>query len=447
MANGNGVKVVTIGGGSSYTPELVEGLILRHDRLPVSELVLVDVPEGEEKLETEGALARRMVEHAGVPMRVATTLDRRRALEGADFVTIQIRVGRLPARILDERIPLSHGIMGQETNGAGGMFKAFRTIPVILGFVRDIQELCPDAWMADAWMVNFSNPSGMIEEAVLTQTDFQRAIGLCNVPVNMRAGIAAIMGVGEDRLELRLQGVNHFVFATDVLVDGRSVMDEAVERYATIADDETLAMNNFAAKPYSPEFIRGIRAIPCPYHDYYFHTAEQLAEELDEFRTGNVRGEVVGRLEETLFATYRDVRLDVKPPELAQRGGARYSDAACDLLASIHSGAGDIQYVDVRNRGCIADLPYDSAVEVACRITADGAEPLATGRLNPRIAGPVHMIKGFERLVVEAAVTGDRDLAVAALAQNPLCPTESTAVAVVDELLRAHGEYLPQFSR
>ncbi len=291
MANGNGVKVVTIGGGSSYTPELVEGLILRHDRLPVSELVLVDVPEGEEKLETEGALARRMVEHAGVPMRVATTLDRRRALEGADFVTTQIRVGRLPARILDERIPLSHGIMGQETNGAGGMFKAFRTIPVILGFVRDIQELCPDAWM-----VNFSNPSGMIEEAVLTQTDFQRAIGLCNVPVNMRAGIAAIMGVGEDRLELRLQGVNHFVFATDVLVDGRSVMDEAVERYATIADDETLAMNNFAAKPYSPEFIRGIRAIPCPYHDYYFHTAEQLAEELDEFRTGNVRGDLVRKI-------------------------------------------------------------------------------------------------------------------------------------------------------
>ena len=291
MANGNGVKVVTIGGGSSYTPELVEGLILRHDRLPVSELVLVDVPEGEEKLETVGALARRMVEHAGVPMRVATTLDRRRALEGADFVTTQIRVGRLPARNLDERIPLSHGIMGQETNGAGGMFKAFRTIPVILGFVRDIQELCPDAWM-----VNFSNPSGMIEEAVLTQTDFQRAIGLCNVPVNMRAGIAAIMGVGEDRLELRLQGVNHFVFATDVLVDGRSVMDEAVERYATIADDETLAMNNFAAKPYSPEFIRGIRAIPCPYHDYYFHTAEQLAEELDEFRTGNVRGDLVRKI-------------------------------------------------------------------------------------------------------------------------------------------------------
>lgn len=437
----SGIKVVTIGGGSSYTPELVEGFIKRYDSMPVSELVLVDVPEGQEKLEIVGALAKRMVDHAGVPMKITTTLDRRRALDGADYVTTQIRVGRLPARILDERIPLSHGLMGQETNGAGGMFKAFRTIPVILDFVRDIQELCPDAWM-----VNFSNPSGMIEEAVLAYSGFDRAIGLCNVPVNMHAGIAAIMGVAEDRLELRLQGVNHFVFATDVLVDGISVMDEAVERYATIASDETLAMNNFVAKPYSPEFIRGIRAIPCPYHDYYFHTAEQLAEELDEYATGNVRGEVVGRLEETLFETYRDERLDVKPPELAQRGGARYSDAACNLLASIHSDAGDIQYVDVKNRGAICDLPYDSAVEVACRITAGGAEPLATGRLNPRIAGSIHMIKGFERMVVEAAVTGDRDLAIAALAQNPLCPTESVAAAVIDELLRAHAAYLPQFS-
>lgn len=440
-AKDSGIKVVTIGGGSSYTPELVEGFIARYDRLPVSELVLVDVPEGQEKLEIVGALAQRMVDHAGVPMKITTTLDRRRALEGADYVTTQIRVGRLPARILDERIPLSHGMMGQETNGAGGMFKAFRTIPVILDFVRDIQELCPDAWM-----VNFSNPSGMIEEAILTYSDFDRAIGLCNVPVNMHAGIAAILGVEEDRLELRLQGVNHFVFATDVLVDGVSVMDEAVERYANIASDETLAMNNFVAKPYSPEFIRGIHAIPCPYHDYYFHTAEQLAEELDEFGTGNVRGEVVGRLEETLFETYRDTHLDVKPPELAKRGGARYSDAACNLLASIHSNAGDIQYVDVKNRGAITDLPYDSAVEVACRITANGAEPLATGHLNHRIAGSIHMIKGFERLVVEAAVTGDRDLAIAALAQNPLCPTESEAAAVIDELLRAHAAYLPQFS-
>lgn len=191
----DGIKIATIGGGSSYTPELVEGFIKRYEDLPVDELWLVDIPEGEEKLQTVGALAQRMVKHAGLPTKVILTTDRRAALDGADFVTSQVRIGRLPARVLDERIPLSHGMLGQETNGAGGMFKAFRTIPVILDFVREVQELCPKAWM-----INFSNPSGMIEEAILNYTDFNRAIGLCNVPINMHAGIARVLGVDEDRL-------------------------------------------------------------------------------------------------------------------------------------------------------------------------------------------------------------------------------------------------------
>ena len=218
-----GIKIATIGGGSSYTPELVEGFIKRYENLPVDELWLVDIPEGQEKLDTVGALAQRMVKRAGLPTKVILTTDRRAALDGADFVTSQVRIGRLPARVLDERIPLSHGMLGQETNGAGGMFKAFRTIPVILDFVREVQELAPEAWM-----INFSNPSGMIEEAILNYTDFDRAIGLCNVPINMHAGIARVLDVDESRLELQLQGVNHFVFATDVFVDGVSVIDEAV---------------------------------------------------------------------------------------------------------------------------------------------------------------------------------------------------------------------------
>ena len=196
----NGIKIATIGGGSSYTPELVEGFIRRYENLPVDELWLVDIPEGQEKLDTVGALAQRMVKRAGLPTKVVLTTDRRAALDGADFVTSQVRIGRLPARVLDERIPLSHGMLGQETNGAGGMFKAFRTIPVILDFVREVQELCPDAWM-----INFSNPSGMIEEAILNYTDFDRAIGLCNVPINMHAGIARVLDVDESRLELQLQ--------------------------------------------------------------------------------------------------------------------------------------------------------------------------------------------------------------------------------------------------
>lgn len=437
-----GVKIVTIGGGSSYTPELVEGFIKRYDVLPVEELWLVDIEAGREKLEIVGALAQRMVHKAGLPMKVILSYDRREALKDANFVTTQMRIGRLPARILDERIPLSHGMIGQETNGAGGMFKAFRTIPVILDIVKDMQELCPNAWM-----INFTNPAGMVTEAVLRYTDFKRVIGLCNVPVNMVAGIAKIMDVEEDRVRMELQGVNHHIFATDVYIDGVSKMDEVVERYANVNPEDALAMKNFNALPFSPSFIRGLHAIPCPYHNYYFFTKEQLEEELEQFKEGKVRGEVVSKVETELFELYKDEQLEIKPKQLEQRGGARYSDAACNLIASIYANKGDIQYVDVRNAGTISDLPYDSAVEVACIITGDGPKPIATGELKQQISGTIQMIKAFERMVVDAAVNGDRDLAVTALNMNPLCPSDKLANIVVDELIEAHKEYLPQFQK
>lgn len=442
MKKKESVKIVTIGGGSSYTPELVEGFINRYDTLPIKELCLVDIPEGKEKLETVGALAQRMVKKAGLPMKVTLSYDRKEALKGADFVTTQMRIGRLPARILDERIPISHGMIGQETNGAGGMFKAFRTIPVILDIVKDIQEICPDAWL-----INFTNPAGMVTEAIYRYTDFKRAIGLCNVPVNMVSGFAKMLNAKEEDVTMEIQGVNHFIFATDVFVNGVSRFDELLDRYANLKEEDTIQMKNFVSLPYSPSFIKGLKAIPCPYHNYYFYTKEQLEEEQEQFKTGTVRGEVVSKTEDELFELYGHEELAVKPKQLEMRGGAKYSDAACNLIQSIYNNTGDIQYVDVRNNGAIADLPMDSAVEVACRITADGPKPVATGALKLPISGYVHMMKSFERLVCEAAVTGDRDLAVTALNINPLCPSDALANIVVDELIEAHKEYLPQFTK
>lgn len=440
MMNKDGVKIVTIGGGSSYTPELVEGFIKRYAHLPVKELWLVDIEAGREKLETVGALAKRMVKKAGVPMKIILSYDRREALKDADFVTTQMRIGRLPARVLDERIPLSHGMIGQETNGAGGMFKAFRTIPVILDIVKDIEELCPDAWL-----INFTNPAGMVTEAILRYTNFKKAIGLCNVPVNMVAGFAKMLNVDESQVTMQIQGVNHFIFATDVFVDGVSRFDELLNQYAHLKPEDTIQMKNFVSLPYSPSFIKGLKAIPCPYHNYYFFTKEQLEEELEQFKTGTVRGEVVSKTEEELFELYSHEELQEKPEQLAMRGGAKYSDAACNLIASIYTNKGDIQYVDVRNNGAIADLPMDSAVEVACRITANGPQPIATGALKLPISGYVQMMKTFERLVIEAAIKGNRDLAVTALNMNPLCPSDEIANTVIDELLEAHKDYLPQF--
>ncbi len=441
MKNGD-IKIVTIGGGSSYTPELVDGFIKRYDTLPVKELWLVDIEEGREKLEIVGNLAKRMVKKAGIPMDIILSYDRREALKGADFVTTQMRVGRLPARILDERIPLSHSIIGQETNGAGGMFKAFRTIPVILDIIKDMEELCPNAWL-----INFTNPTGIITEAILKYANFKKAIGLCNVPVNMVEGFAKMLDAEEKDVTMEIQGVNHFIFATDVFVKGESRFEELLEKYAHLTEEDTIQMKNFVSLPYSPSFIKGLRAIPCPYHNYYFFTKEQLEEELEQFKTGTVRGEVVYKTEEELFELYSKEELNEKPEQLSMRGGAKYSDAACNLIQSIYNNTGDIQYVNIKNEGAIADIPGDSAVEVACRITADGPKPIATGNLKLPISGYVHMIKAFERMTADAAISGDRDLAVAALNLNPLCPSDEIANIVVDELIEAHKEYLPQFKK
>lgn len=436
----DGIKIVTIGGGSSYTPELVEGFIKRYDKLPVRELWLVDIEEGREKLETVGALAQRMVKKAGIPMKVILSYDRREALKDADYVTTQMRIGLLDARIKDERIPLSHGIIGQETNGAGGMFKALRTIPVILDIVKDMEELCPNAWM-----INFTNPAGMVTEAVLRYTNFKKVIGLCNVPINMVYGFARLLNVEPERVTMEISGLNHHIFATDVFVDGQSRLKDILKIYENIKPEDAISMKNFATLPFSGAFVRGLGCIPCPYHNYYFFTKEQLEEELKEYKEGRVRGEVVKKVEEELFELYKDEHLEDKPKQLEQRGGARYSDAACSLICSMYNDTRDIQYVNVRNNGAVSNLPDDSAVEIACVITGGGPKPIAIGELKPQINGTIQTIKTFERLVCEAAVTGSRDLAVTALNMNPLCPSDEVANVVVDELLEAHKKYLPRF--
>ena len=436
---GKDIKIVTIGGGSSYTPELVEGFIERYDQLPIKELWLVDIEAGREKLEIVSKLAQRMVEKAGLPIKVIPSFDRREALVGADFVTTQMRVGLLDARIKDERIPNSFGLIGQETNGAGGMFKALRTIPVILDIVKDIEELCPNAWM-----INFTNPAGMVTEAIFRHTNFKRTVGLCNVPVGMISGFAKLLEVEDmSRVRMEIQGSNHNIFATDVFLDGESVFDQLVDAY--IKNNENTTMRNIESLEYSKELITGLNAIPCPYHNYYFFTKEQLEKQLEEYQEGRVRGEVVKQVEAELFELYKDENLAVKPKQLEQRGGALYSDAACNLISSLYNDTGDVQYVNIANAGTITNLPHDASVEVACMITKDGPKPFAVGELKTPFNGLVQTLKTFERLVVDAAVTGDRDLAITALNVNPLCSSDKLAVQLFDALFDAHKEYLPQF--
>lgn len=432
------LKVVTIGGGSSYTPELTEGFIKRYEEFPITEFWLVDIEEGCEKLEIVGNLARRMIKKAGLPIEVHTTLNRREALKDADFVTTQIRVGQLAARELDERIPLSHGVLGQETNGPGGLFKALRTIPVVLEICKDIEELCPDAWV-----INFSNPAGMITEAALKHSNIKKFIGLCNVPIGMEMGIAKLLEVDHSRIRIDFAGLNHMVYGLNVYVDGNCVTGEVLEKLTNPKNSSFV--KNIPGQEWAPEFIKSVGALICPYHHYYYKAPEMLAKELEEFEKNETRAEVVQRLESSLFEKYSDESLDVKPSELEERGGAYYSDAACRLISSIYNDKRNIQTVNVLNRGSISTLPYDGVVEVSCVITKDGPIPLTMGELPLPIRGLVQTIKSFERLAIEAAVEGSREKAIVALTINPLVASDVKARKLVDEMLEAHKKYLPTF--
>lgn len=431
-----GVKIVTIGGGSSYTPELVEGFIKRYDELPVRELWLVDIEEGQEKLEIVGNLARRMVKKAGVDIKIYTTLNRREALKDADFVTTQLRVGQLDARIKDEKIPLSHGVIGQETNGAGGLFKALRTIPVILDIVKDIKELCPNAWL-----INFTNPAGIVSESVFRYTDFEKYIGLCNVPIGMKKEVAKALDVDSERIDMDFAGLNHMVYGLKVRLDGNDITKEAVEKFL----ENNMSMKNIKDIRFNDEFVKSLGIIPCPYHRYYYKKEDMLESELDDFKEGKIRGQIVKKLEEELFEIYKDESLDIKPPQLEQRGGAYYSDAACNLINSIYNNKKDIQVVNTLNKGAIIDFKDDEVVEVSCIITKEGPRPISIGHLPVEISGLVRNIKSFELLAAKAAVTGDYKTAYTALCINPLTPSDDKAKVILDELMEAHKEYLPKF--
>ncbi|GAA0077072.1 6-phospho-beta-glucosidase [Clostridium sp. CTA-5] len=437
------IKIVTIGGGSSYTPELIEGFIKRSNELPIKEIWLVDIEDGKEKLEIVGAMAKRMVKKAGLDWKINLTLDRREALKDADFVSTQFRVGLLDARIKDERIPLSHGLIGQETNGAGGMFKAFRTIPVILGIIEDMKELCPNAWL-----INFTNPSGMVTEAAIKYGGWEKTVGLCNVPINCIKQDSKALETPEEDLFFKFGGINHFHWHRVWDKNGNEKTSELIE---LLYNPENADSNNEAVvanikeSKFLYEQIKDLGLLPCPYHNYYYATDDMLKEELQSFSKGETRAEVVKRTEAELFELYKDVNLDYKPEQLTKRGGAYYSDSACEVISSIYNDKKKIMVVSTLNKGSLSDLPYDSVAEVSSIITSHGPEPINFGRLDVAPRGMVQLMKSMEQSTILAAINGDYNEALHAFTINPLVPSGKVAKEVLDELLLAHKKYLPKF--
>lgn len=437
------IKIVTIGGGSSYTPELIEGFIKRKDELPIKELWLVDIEDGKEKLEIVGAMAKRMVKAAKLDWKVILTLDRREALKDADFVSTQFRVGLLDARIKDERIPLSHGIIGQETNGAGGMFKAFRTIPVILDIIDDMRELCPDAWL-----VNFTNPSGIVTEAAIKYGGWDKTVGLCNVPINCVEEDAKVLGVPSSELFFKFAGLNHFHWHRVWDKEGNERTAEVIDKLYDPEQAEKkkdAGVANIKDIKFNYEQIKDLGILPCPYHRYYYATDDMLKSEIEDFEKGETRAEVVKKTEAELFELYKDVKLDYKPEQLTKRGGTHYSDAACELIASIYNDKRTTMVVSTQNNGVLTDLPYDSIVEVSSIITSHGPEPINFGEFEPAPRGMVQVMKGMEETTISAAVTGNYNKALHAFTINPLVPSGKIAKELLDEMLLAHKKYLPQF--
>ncbi len=432
------VKIVTIGGGSSYTPELMEGFIKRYEELPIEEMWLVDVEGGKEKMEIVGALAQRMWDASPYQVKVHTTLNRREALPGADFVTTQFRVGCLEARIKDERIPDLHGMLGQETNGAGGMFKAFRTIPVIGQLIEDMRELCPDAWL-----INFTNPSGMVTEAAIKNFGWKKTIGLCNVPEIAEMKEAPNIGYKREDLVYHFAGLNHFHWHRVFDKEGKEVTREILNHFN---DRDGGTPVNIYQYPVPQEILDSLTMVPCGYHRYYYCAQEMLEHSMEEFEEGGTRAEQMYQVEKELFDIYAEPGLHEKPEQLSKRGGAYYSDAACKCISAIYNNANLRMTVSTQNNGAISCLPNDSIVEVSCLINAKGAEPIAWGDMPSAERGWLQMMKAMEECTIEAAITGDYGMALQAFSLNPLVPGGGEAKRVLDELLVAHEKYLPQFA-
>ena len=432
----NSLKIAVVGGGSSYTPVLIEGILVRQDHLPVRELVLVDVPMGAEKVSIIESLARRMAAKAGADIHIHATMDRPSAIRGADFVITQFRVGGLDARAKDESIPLKYDIIGQETTGPGGYAKALRTIPVILDICREMEELAPDAWL-----INFTNPSGIITEAVLNYSNV-KAMGLCNVPIGAKKDIARIMNVDFSRVGASFMGLNHMNYIYSATVDGDEVLPQILEMFNNPEPELREKLESITDTLWPMPFLHSLGMLTSPYHRYYYRNRMMLQEEKEHMAEKGSRAMQVKAIEKDLFEKYKNPDLCEKPKELEQRGGAYYSEAAISLIDAIYGDKGEIHTVNLQNRGTISNLSYNAVIEANAIIGAGGATPLVIGEMPTRVAGLVNEVKAYEQLAVKAAVEKRYDVALTAMLANPFINDYDVGKQILDELIEAHSPYL-----
>lgn len=422
------MKFTVMGAASSYSPELVDGLFTWLDRIPVTEVWMMD--PSEERLAITSGLARRMTAKNGTPFTIHATTDMREAVRDASFVITQIRVGGIQARINDEKLGLRHDIVGQETTGVGGFACALRTIPRILDIAHAMEELAPKGVM-----VNFTNPSGIVTEALLKHSTIT-SVGLCNVPIGIIMDVVKHTGCAMEDVDLDYVGLNHLAWIRRFSIAGKDVTDTALTTFIEHASEE---WEQPAICEAMVTAMKSLGMLVNPYLQYFYATAEMM----DHLRTKpKSRGEEVLDVENTLFDKYAQPSLDQKPEELSKRGGAHYSTAAFHLMAAIHNNTGSRQIVCCRNNGAIPTFDDDASVEIPAVITRDGAAAIAQPAPAPIIRGLMQAVKAYETLTVDAAVTGDREKAFQAMLAHPLMPGATGSRRLLEELLEINRPHL-----
>lgn len=428
------MKITVIGGGSTYTPELVNGFLERVSSLPITELWLMDIDK--ERLDIVGGFAQRMVKAKGAPFKVVLSMNQREAIAGASYVTTQLRVGMMPARRGDEYLGLRHGLIGQETTGVGGMAKALRTIPVILGIAKDIREVAPNALLA-----NFTNPAGLVTEALNRYAPDVPAVGVCNVGITTKMeiieGLEKFTGtkIDSEHAALKTLGLNHLTWHYGFTVEGEEMWPYIFPAYVEELKKEEV-----------PEWdirtIETLGMIPNYYLQYFYYTDKKFAEQK---KWPPSRAEAVMEIEKDLLREYADPALTEPPADLMKRGGAYYSTLATQLINSHFNDLGQIHVVNVRNNGAVKEWPADWVLELPAQVDGDGIHPLPADPLPASCFGLISQVKMYELLTVEAAVHGDRNAMYQALLTNPLGPSANKIQAVMDDMLETNKQWLPQF--
>jgi 6-phospho-beta-glucosidase len=429
------MKITVIGGGSTYTPELVNGFLARVGSLPIKELWLMDIDK--ERLEIVGGFAQRMVKAKGEPFKVILSTSQREAIAGASYVTTQLRVGMMPARRGDEYLGLRHGLIGQETTGVGGMAKALRTIPVILSIANDIREVAPGALLA-----NFTNPAGLVTEALTRYAPDVSAVGVCNVGITAKMKILEqlekVTGsqVEASRAALNTLGLNHLTWHRGFTIDGEEMWPVIFPAYV-----ESLK------KEKDPEWdismLETLGMIPNYYLQYFYYTDKKLDAQK---QWPPSRADEVMEIEKDLLREYADPALNEPPADLMKRGGAYYSTLATQLINSHYNDLGEVHVVNIRNDGAVQDYPSDWVLELPAKVDKHGIHPLQADPLPEACFELVSRVKRYELLTVEAAVHGDKDAMLQALLAHPLGPSADDARAVMDDMLATNKQWLPQFN-